>query len=183
MSGQHHVGAFEKKVRALVEGFHREFPASDQAVIFGGAPMAVADVLARLEAMVASFEAVHRAHRSFRQAVDDRRRAMKGHRTTYEDALVLLKHHLGRASPRLMEFGLAQPKARRAPTAEAKAIARAKAAATRKARGTLGKRQRLALGRAPEPTLQVFGPDGQPLGATPATAESPPSDQEPRGAG
>jgi len=174
MTGEHHTGTLERKVRAMYEGFRREFPPTCERVLFGGREMTLAEVVAALEAMEATFEAVHRAQRGYRQAVGARRRAMKGHRSTYEDAVCFLKHHLGKASPRLVGFGVALPKLRRPLTAEASAIARAKAEATRKARGVLGRRQRLALGRPPEPTLQVFGLDGQPLamGSTPQEAAS-----------
>ncbi len=157
------VGAFERRVRALVDGFVQEFPPSEQEVYFGGRKTTAAGVVAMLKQVQEVLEAVHRTDRAFRQAVADRRKAMKSHRATYEDAVFFLKHHLGRENPRLASFGVALPKPRRRLSTEAKAIARAKAAATRKARGTMGKKQRMALGRASGPTLQVFGADGQPL--------------------
>jgi hypothetical protein len=163
MSGQHHTGEFEKKLRALCEGFRRDFTPSQETVNFGGRPLTVAEVLASLQAIEDTFESVHQAHRAYRQAVSERRRAMKRHRSVYEDAVVFLKHHLGKESPRLTSFGVALHKERRPLSAEANALSRAKAAATRKARGTLGKRQRLALARPPERVPQVLGPDGQPL--------------------
>jgi hypothetical protein len=157
------VGAFERKVRTLCEGFCREFPPSEEKVLFGGRTMTVAEVVTALNRMMEMLESVHRTHLAFRQAVGDRRRAAKSHRATYEDAVFLLKHRLGRENPRLASFGVALPKARRRLSNEAKAIARAKAEATRRARGTMSKKQRLALGKPPEPTLQVLGSDGQPL--------------------
>lgn len=134
MSGPNHIGAFERRVRALCEGFRRELPPSVERVRLGGEEMPFAEVLAALQAMESTFDAVHDARQRYRQAVGDRRRAMKAHRSTYEDMVVFLKHYLGKASPRLTSFGVALPKGRRALTAEASAIARAKAAATRKAR-------------------------------------------------
>ena len=51
---------------------------------------------------------------------------------------------------------------------EAKTVAKAKAQATRQARGTMGKKQRLAISATPSMTVQVLGTDGQPVTA-PAT--------------
>ncbi len=163
MSGADHAGALELKFRAMLAGLRREFPPSTESVRFGGRSMSSGEMVALIQSTLDTFEAVHQAEGAFRQAVVNRRRAMKGSRSIYEDAVFFLKHQLGKNSPRLAQFGVALPKDRRPPTAEAAAISRAKAAATRKARGTLGKRQRLALGRPPEPVLQVLGADRQPL--------------------
>lgn len=173
MGSAAHVGVFERRVRALTEAFTREFPASDQSVLFGGRTMTMAEVVSSLQQMLETLEAVHRTHRAFRQAVADRRRASQSHRGTYEDAVFFLKHQLGRENPRLGSFGVPLPKPRKKPTTEAKAIARAKAAATRRARGTMGKLQRLALQKAREGTVQVFGSDGQPLVTTEEAAAEP----------
>lgn len=170
MAAVDQVGAFERKVRTLSEGFCQEFPPSDEPVIFGGRTMTVAQVVTALKQLVEMLDAVHRNQRAFQQAVADRRRAAKSHRATYEDAVFLLKHRLGRENPRLAAFGVVLPKARRRLSNEAKAIAQIKAAATRKARGTMSRKQRLALGKPPEPTLQVFTGDGQPL--VPVTADA-----------
>jgi hypothetical protein len=70
----------------------------------------------------------------YRQAVAECRRAMKAFHSTYEDAVLFLKHCLGRDNPRLAEFGVALPQPRRPLTAEANALSGAKAAATRRAR-------------------------------------------------
>ncbi len=53
---------------------------------------------------------------------------------------------------------------------EAKAIAKVKAAATRKARGTIGKAQKLKIKVTPDLSVQILGPDGQPVSS--GTAES-----------
>ncbi len=55
MTGQHHTGIFERRVRALVEGFRREFPPTCQRVLFGGRETTLAEVVAALEAMEAIF--------------------------------------------------------------------------------------------------------------------------------
>ncbi len=180
-----HAGAFEKAVRALVEGFRRELPASGHEVIFGGRKMTMEELHALLDGMAESFEAVHRAERALRQAIADRRRSVKGHRSTFGDAVVLLKHHFGKDSPALALFGLRLAKPRTPLTAEAKARAHAKSLATRKARGTLGRKQRLALGRPPEPTLLVLDAEGRVRGAAVEKPAGPgpaaPADPEPGG--
>src|SRR5580698_3600880 len=105
MGSAAHVGVFERRVRALTEAFTREFPASDQPVLFGGHTMTLAEVVVALQQMLDTLEAVHRTHRAFRQAVANRRRAHLSHRGTYEDAVFFLKHQLGRENPRLANFG------------------------------------------------------------------------------
>ena len=180
MSGADRAGALEQKSRALLEGLRDDFTPQAEPVRFGGKSMTFQEMVAAIEEVVGSFQAVRDAESAFRRAIANRRRAMKGHRSTYEDAVCFLKHHLGKDSAQLAKFGIARPRERTPLSAEANAISRAKAAATRKARGTLGRRQRLLLGRPPEPTLQVFGADGQPLGASSSTAiDSAPALEEP----
>jgi hypothetical protein len=161
VSGENHSGAFEQRLRAMCSGFRRAFSPTVERVLFGGREMTLSELMASLEAMEATFDAVHCAEVNYRQAVSQRRRAMKGYRSDYEDAVVFLKHQLGKANPRLVEFGLQLPKQRRPLTVEAQASSRVKAAATRKARGVMSRKQRLAIGRPPEPTLHVFGLDAQ----------------------
>jgi hypothetical protein len=117
-----HAGAFERQFRTLREAFAREFPASDQEVIFGGKKMTLAEVGELLQRVEDSFAAVHRALRTLRQAIADRRSAMKQHRSTYLDAVLFLKSHLGKDNPGLALFGVTPPKPRTPPTAEALAI-------------------------------------------------------------
>ncbi len=157
-----HSGGLEKLVRAMLDGFEREFPSSPEKLVFGGEKMTLAQVHERLRVMAEAFAAVHTARRTLRQALTDLRRSMKGFRSTYLDAVLFVKHHLGKDSPRLTLFGVRPPKARAPLTVEARVIASAKAAATRCARKTMGKRQRQALGRA-EPTVQVLDAAGRPL--------------------
>ena len=172
-----HAGAFEKKVRELCEGFRRAFPASDQPVIFGGRTMPLAEVATILRQMEQTFAGVHEAELTFRQAVANRRRAVKAHRSTYGDAVVFLKHHLGRESPALVDFGIRPPKAPKPLSVEARAIARAKAAATRRARRLPGKRPGLELGLMPVPAPPTDG-----SGSCPATLSAGSDSGSTRGA-
>jgi hypothetical protein len=183
MSDANCAGALEQRLRALLKGLEQEFPGAVETVRFGGQTMSWAEMVAQLKAAVEAFDAVHRAQLAHRAAVSDRRRAMKGSRSLYEDAVFFLKHYLGKDSPRLPHFGVALPKPRRALTVEANAVSRAKAAATRKARGTLGKRQRQALGKPKVVTLEVFGVDGPPSSTMPgvATPGTPAVEPEPSG--
>jgi hypothetical protein len=160
-----HTGGLEKLVRAMLDGFEREFPSSAEKVVFGGEKTTLAQVHERLRTMVGTFAAVDTARRTLRGALSDLHRSMKGFRSTYLDAVLYVKHHLGKDSPRLLLFGVRPPKARTPLTVEARVIASAKAAATRSARKTMGKRQRQALSRA-EPTVQVLDGAGRPLDPT-----------------
>ncbi len=179
-----HAGAFEVKGRELCEGFRRAFPASDQPVIFGGRKMTLAEVSTALGQMEQTFAVVHEAELTFRQAVANRRRAMKAHRSTYGDAVVFLKHHLGRESPALVDFGIRPPKTPRPLSVEARAIARAKAAATRRARRLPSNRHRPDVSGRPVPTPPTEGSGGCP--AAPSAQSGPsaapaPEDAEPNG--
>ncbi len=160
------VGTFEAKMRALTEGFIKHYPASDQEVLFGGKKTTVGKVVAALKGVNETLEAVHRANLAFRHAVDHRRKSMKELRATYEDAVCFLKFQMGRENPKLGAFGIDLPKPRKRPSNEVKALAAAKRLATRRARGTMGPKQRLALGKAGEPRVQLFGSAGQAQGPT-----------------
>jgi X-X-X-Leu-X-X-Gly heptad repeat protein len=63
-------------------------------------------------------------------------------------------------------FTSTSPKAPKQASPETKAIAKVKSAQTREARGTMGKKQKLAISGTPEMTVQILGPDGQPVEAS-----------------
>ncbi len=183
MSSAQNPSSFERRVAAMLQGFVREFPPSVQQVIFGGKPMTLAQVHERLQQIIETLANVHRTHETYRRAVAERRAALAAARSFYEDGVLFIRHHLGRESKRVTSFGIPSPKARRVLSSQEKAIAKAKAAATRVLRGTKGPKQRAAITVTPEPTLQVYGPDGRLLpgqeGASKSIASEQPGVEEP----
>jgi hypothetical protein len=83
-----------------------------------------------------------------------------------------LKVQIGPSSTSVLAaFGIAPPKVRAPLSGEERTIATAKANATRVLRGTKTKKQKEQITLGGQKTVQVLGPNGQPLG-TPASSST-----------
>jgi hypothetical protein len=112
------------------------------------------------------------AHAAWQLAVEEERTA----HATAHGVLLGLKGYLvaqyGKKVDVLTDFGFTTPKAPKT-TPATKVAAAAKAKATRKARGTLGKKQRLAITGAPDPATATGSTTAPATGAAPAPAPVP----------
>ena len=152
-----------------------------------GAMMAKAEVITKLKSLSAVYAAATNAKQAFAAAVKVRKAGQQQTMAFYDALVMALKLALGPTNEGMLpSFGVALPKEPKQATVETKTIAKAKAAATREARGTKGKQQRLAITAQPGMSLQVLGPDGQPVGASASgsnastsTASTPASSSSP----
>jgi hypothetical protein len=131
--------------------------------------MTRAQVTSNLKAFLLLYSAVTQTKHPYLAAIEAPKAAEASAHAFYTAVVAFLKMILGpKNQAQLAAFGIAAPQARKAPTAETRAIANAKAQATGKARGPVSKKQRQAITATPQPTVQVLGADGAPL-ASPAT--------------
>ena len=178
---RNNVSKFQSGMQKLADGLTTNTSSNLATLPLLGTAMTRAEVVSKLKAFVLLYAAVMQTKQPYLSALEARKAAEASAHAFYAAVVACLKLILGpNNQAQLAAFGIAQPKAKKAPSAETRAIAKVKAQATRKARGTVGKKQRQAITATPQPTLQVLGADGQPLAsgaaapaATPSTTVAP----------
>ena len=157
------------------------------SLVILGISMSKAEIITKLKAYSLLFTAVINARQAYAAAVKARKGSMGQILPFYTSFVAALKQALGPNNEGLLAgFAISPPKVRKAASPETKAVAKVKAKATRQARGTMGKQQRLAITATPTMTVQVLGPDGQPVnGSAPSPSVPTPtvSVPTPSGAG
>jgi hypothetical protein len=131
-------------------------------ILLDGATVKVADLLAEIDAALATFSAVLEAQAVLRKAQADRTQAVASVWQRVLDLKLSLQTTFARTDPRVAEFGL-QTKARKPLTSEQKTLKTAKLRLTRKVRGTKGSRQKQEITAEGKPGLLLVGPDGTPM--------------------
>ncbi len=165
---------FQTEVQNMINGLSNNVPSTLRSMLVGGSSMTMAQVLAKFQAISDMLAAVTAAKTAYQHAIATRKGELVADRAFYANVVSNLKQVFGLTDQTtLSAFGILPPKTRAKPSSTTRAIATAKAAATRKARGTMGKKQKAAITTTAQPTVQVLGPDGQPLGS-PATAPAAP---------
>ena len=165
---------FQVEVQNMLNGLSNNLPATLKSMMVNGNSMTMVQVIAQFQSILDVLQAVPAAKTAYQHAVAARKAELVPDRAFYENVVALLKQTLGTTNQTtLSEFGIAAPKAKAKPSSTTKAIAQAKAAATRAARGTMGKKQKAAITTTPQPTFQVLGANGQPLGSTGAAPLAP----------
>ena len=161
---------FQIEMQNMVNGLSNSVPSTLRAMLVGGTSMTMAQVLAKCQAILDMLTAVTAAKTTYQHAIATRKGELVADRAFYANVVANLKQVFGLTDQTtLSAFGILPPKTRAKPSTTTRAIAAAKAAATRKARGTMGKKQKAAITTSAQPTVQVLGSNGQPLGST-ATA-------------
>jgi hypothetical protein len=144
------------------------------SLVILGVSMSKAEIITKLKAYSLLFTAVTNARQVYAAAVKSRKGSMADILAFYHSFVTALKQALGPNNEGLLPgFAVSLPKARNAASPETKAIAKVKAKATRQARGTMGKQQRLAITATPSMTVQVLGPDGQPVDGSASSPSVP----------
>ena len=168
---------FQVEVQDMINGLTNAVPSTLRSMSVGGNSMTIADVLAQFQAILQVLTTVTQTKLAYTAAVAARKSGLATDRAFYANVVANLKQLFGATNQaQLSAFGIQPPKAKAKPSTTTRAIATVKAAATRKARGTMGKKQKLGITAIPQPTLQVLGPNGQPLeaaGTTPAPGTTP----------
>jgi hypothetical protein len=131
------------QVQALIAGTQKHFP--NGQFTLGTTAYTTAALTQALQSLVDAFTAVNEVHARTKDAV----RTLRNTETTVAPLLRDYKRFLhatfSTATAMLAEFGLQPLKARKPLDSAQRATAAAKAKATRKARGTMGKKQKLAV--------------------------------------
>ncbi len=167
--------SFTTEIQDMITGFTTSLPSSIRSMLVGGVSMTNAQVLAQFQSILQMLNLVATTKQAWKAAVSAKKAAMAPARTFYSNVEVILRQALGTNQALLAAFGIKPPKTRTKPTSTTKAIAHAKALATRAARGTKGTKQKAAITTTPQPTVQILGPDGQPLGSTAAPGPATPA--------
>lgn len=152
--------ARERKFQAMLAGWQTQ-PKSSR-ITAGGQQLTVAQIIARIQAMLALFQALRDAANQLHQAARNLRDHALGFGVFYQALVAYLKNEYGVGGAQLVNFGVVV-KERRKPSPKTKVIAGVKSVATRAKHGILGKRQRANASAAKGITVQVLGPDGKPM--------------------
>ena len=176
---------FQSQLATAASGLTSTSNALLNSLVILGASMSKAEIIAKLNAWLPLFAAVLTARQAYTTAVAARQAALPAMHAFFASFESALKQALGPANlAQLAAFGVTPPKARKQASPETKAIAKVKSAQTRQARGTMGKKQKLAIRGTPGMTVQILGADGTPIGASgPSTAPAAPSSAPPAPSG
>jgi hypothetical protein len=166
--------------RQAIAGIQKHF-GNTPTLALGGTPTAPKDVIATLQAAMASIDAAVAAEKAFHEATAAQHAAIAKGNTVLDSLKTLVLSQLGSGDGVLGDFGFSNPK-RQASTEATKAAAVVKRAATRTARHTMGKRQKQNVkGAAPAtaPTTPAaatapVGPGQSASAPQGATAAAPP---------
>ena len=167
---------FLVELQNMLNGLTNPASSSLSTLSIGGSSLTLAAVIAKLKAFLVLFTAVAQTKQAYAAAVAARKAGLLIAHPFYVNLVNSLKQIIGDTNQaQLAVYGISPPKARAAPSLETRTIAKAKAQATRKARGTMGKKAKLSITATPQPSLQVFGADGQRLVASTSTSSPGPS--------
>ncbi|MHB1846714.1 MAG: hypothetical protein ACYCWW_17985 [Deltaproteobacteria bacterium] len=160
------VSALEKRVRQLIAGFTNVWPATVNVNV-SGQLIGVQQVISQLEVILTVLQQVRDAQAAAHQAVVNRQSQSQGWHVLIESLVQSVKAQLGLRSPILQQFGIAPKHSGTKLTVDQKAVAKARRQATRQVRGTRGKKQRSLIVPGGQPTVQILGSDGKPIGEPP----------------
>lgn len=151
-------------LEAMAAGLAANPPAGVTSLAVGGKAMTVAEMAALCREQAAPQRDVIDLTQRRNVALDVRDKAVPEARVNHDRVRAALKGALGPSNPELRIYGIEPEREAQPLTTVAQAKRNAKALATRKARGTMGRRQKLAI-QAPEPTTaEPLTPVLAPLG-------------------
>ena len=177
------------KVMKFVTGTQKDL-VGKMTVLVAGVAMTSAQLVARLQAILAAYQAVADARKALDTALTAWQAQLPDAREFLAEFTIGLKAAFGSRSPQLQDFGIQPKKAAPQRSAADKALAAQKGQDTKTVKGTgRGKRQLKALTVAGSAGIQVVAADGTPGpilkapvapaklpgGATPATGSGTPT--------
>ena len=146
--------AYETSVSKLIKGFTQVMPPKAIVVVSGG-PMTQVQILAKLQAILDEYQAIHDA----RAALQGKLQSAKGNRSDEHEFLMQLHGALvayfGRKSPELAQFGYTPTKQKQTTSAKNTAAA-AKRSVTRKMRHTMGSKEKQQVKAAVTPDVAII---------------------------
>jgi hypothetical protein len=134
-----------KQLKAIMGGFTSTPPPNLGSFGVEGVTYTVADLLAKLGALVAILDAASDAEVEWQKALLAREAVLPEVVKLVSGTRKFLKSHLGARNPALLAYGIEPEKAPAPPTAEQKVARVQKAKATRAARHTMGPKQKAKI--------------------------------------
>jgi hypothetical protein len=154
------VKGVELRADTAIEGLQTALPSGVAQLLVGDTLYQVPNLVKYAQSLVQPWVDVRNAHAMIRQAMLDRPADKKALVGFLADLRVALQTLLGRDSEVLTKFGFSPQKPRKPLTPEQNTLKAAKAKLTRQKHGTLGAKQKAALGPTPTPSVAI-SPDGQ----------------------
>jgi hypothetical protein len=160
----------ELEMTLMLKGLDSAIPDGTSLVV-AGTSTAKADIKAELQKGLALFQVVRDEARVLKVGRQTKSQGLVAVRNYAKDLRASLEGFFGPRNPQLLQFGIKQRGAKRAPTAAQLALRAAKAKATRSLRHTMGARQKQAV-RATGATLTLGGEPNTSSPAAPASTGS-----------
>ncbi len=157
---------------ALRDGLAKNHKPSEKLIV-AGKEVAVSIIITLLDERIAMAHESESSRLRHYEAAATYRRGLETTKELVSDVRAQMILRVGKTSPSLADYGIAQRKVRGALSLEARSFAVAKAKATRKARHTVGKKQLLLI-HGERPAHVVFG-ESPPPATTPAPAPVSPT--------
>jgi hypothetical protein len=164
------VKGVELRADTAIEGLQTAVPSGVTQLLVGGTTYTVPNLVTYAQSLVQPWVNVRNAHATIRQEMLTRPADTKALVGFLADLRVALQTLLGRDNEALTKFGFSPQKPRKPLTPEQKTLRAAKAKLTRQKHGTLGSKQKAALGPTPTPSVAIAS-DGQ-VTITPAPGAS-----------
>ena len=161
------TGAFEKELQQVLLGVTKYLPQTSTLVV-EKSQLTAAQMATRINGYLQTFADLRDKKEQARQQLGVLQQQLPEAHAFYMGLKAALVAFFGRGNPELSQFGISVG-GRKPLTSEQKAIAHSRALATRKVRGTLGRKQRLALGSV-NPRVVILGADGKPISSSSETA-------------
>jgi hypothetical protein len=165
------TGAFEKELQQMLLGVSKYLPQTSTLIVEKNT-LTAAQMASRINGYLQTFADLRDKKEQARQQLGVLQQQLPEAHAFYMGLKAALVGFFGRGSPELSQFGISVG-GRKPLTSEQKAIAHARALNTRRVRGTLGRRQKLALGNV-NPKVLVLGADGKPISSSDETAPAAP---------
>ena len=153
------VSVVQNRITAMQAGFTKDFTAKQSLAVDGNTMLqpAIMSMLATVLSLITNAET---ARTALAAAVAAKKAGMAQVLKDLDNLEAALKAAFGSGAAQLQDFGIKPPKARKALTAEEKALSVAAAKGTKKVRGIIGKSQRAAITTQGKPGLVLVSPDG-----------------------
>jgi hypothetical protein len=152
---------FYNLLKKLVAGLGSLIPAATKLSL-NNVAYTGASLVAAFTNYVTLYESVASSKNQYQVAVKQLQAATPGARSLFKALSSYLRGQFGTGNPQLAQLGI-KTGARKPASPTVKVAASTQGLATKKARGIIGKKQRSAIPAAGKVTVQLLGPDGNPI--------------------
>jgi hypothetical protein len=152
---------FYNLLKKLVAGLGSLLPATTKLSL-NNVAYTGASLVAAFTNYLALYDAAASSKNQYQVAVKQLEAATPGARSLFTALSSYLRGQFGTGNPELAQIGI-KTGARKPASTTVKVAALAQGLATKKARGIIGKKQRSEIPAASKVTVQLLGPDGNPI--------------------